>query len=122
MKLKKLTYAFAITLLLFNCSGGDDDLSPNPDPDPDPNPTSITYNGSIKSIITNNCNSCHGSPTSNSAPMSLTTYTQVKSAVETRGLISRINNAANPMPQSGLMSQTNRNLIQQWVDQGYLEN
>ncbi|MCF8272713.1 MAG: hypothetical protein K9I95_02675 [Flavobacteriaceae bacterium] len=120
MKFKNLTYAFAITLLLFNCSGGDDDLSPNPDPDPDP--TSVTYNGTIKNIINNNCNSCHGSPTSNSAPMSLTTYSQVKSAVETRGLISRINNTANPMPQSGLMSQTNRNLIQQWVDQGFLEN
>jgi hypothetical protein len=54
--------------------------------------------------------------------MSLTTYSEVKSAVQNRGLINSINNATNPMPQSGLMSQTNRESVQKWVDDGLLEN
>jgi uncharacterized membrane protein len=122
MKIKNLMYVFGIVIMLFNCSSSSDD-EPTPNPNPNPNPTGkITYNGNIKSVMSANCTSCHGSPTTNSAPMSLTTYSQVKSAVETRGLINRINNANNPMPQSGLMTQTNRDLIQQWVDDGLLEN
>lgn len=123
MNFKNLMYVLAISTLLFSCSsGGDDPSEPNPNPNPNPNPSGkITYDGNIKVIISNNCTSCHGNPTTNSAPMSLTTYTQVKSAVETRGLIDRINNASNPMPQSGLMSLNNRNLIQQWKDDGLLE-
>jgi hypothetical protein len=53
--------------------------------------------------------------------MSLTSYSLVKNAVENRGLIGRINSASNPMPQGGLMSQANRDLIQQWKDDGLLE-
>lgn len=122
MKIKNLIYVFAIMTLFFNCSGGSEDIT-SPDPNPNPNPSGkITYNGTVKSIINANCTSCHGSPTTNSAPMSLTTYSQVRSAVETRGLINRINDVNNPMPQSGLMSQTNRDLIQQWVNDGFLEN
>lgn len=122
MKFKNLFYVFTTFILLFNCSSGnDDDTSPTPTPNPNPS-GKITYNANVKSIISANCTSCHGSPATNGAPMSLTTYSQVKSAVETRGLIGRINNANNPMPQGGLMSQTNRDLIQQWVDDGLLEN
>ncbi|MEN3324357.1 cytochrome c [Mariniflexile soesokkakense] len=124
MKFKSLIYVFATIILLFNCSSGsDDETSPTPNPNPNPNPSGkVTYNANIKSIMNAHCTSCHGNPPTNSAPMSLTTYSQVKSAVETRGLISRINSTNNPMPQSGLMSQNNRDLIQQWVDDGLLEN
>lgn len=124
MNFKNLIYVFAISILLINCSsGGDDPTEPNPNPIPNPNPSDkITYEGNIKAIINNNCISCHGNPPTNSAPMSLTTYALVKNAVETRGLIDRINSTTNPMPQTGLMSQANRNLIQQWVDDGLLEN
>ncbi|MGK0252923.1 MAG: putative membrane protein [Mariniflexile sp.] len=125
MKLKNLIFVFLMVILLFNCSGGGDDdpNEPNPNPNPNPNPTGkITYNGNVKSIINSNCTSCHGNPPTNSAPMSLTTYTEVRNAVNNRGLITRINNANNPMPQTGLMSQNNRDLIQKWVDDGLLEN
>ena len=125
MNLKNLISLIVVTLLLFSCSGSDDDPttpnSNNPDPNPN-NSTNITYNSHIKSIMSGNFTSCHGNPTTNSAPMSLTTYSEVKNAVETRGLIERINDTNNPMPQGGLMSQTNRDLIQQWKDQGFLEN
>lgn len=125
MNFKNFIKLFTISLLLFNCSSsGDEPMSQpnNPDPDPDPNSSSITYNANVRAIINNNCTSCHGDPTTNSAPMSLITYTQVKGAVETRGLINRINDTDNPMPQNGLMSQANRDLIQQWVNDGLLEN
>lgn len=125
MNSKKIIPLIVITLLILGCSGGDDGPSTPNSNNPDPNPnnsTKITYNSHVKTIMNNNCTSCHGNPTTNSAPMSLTTYNEVKTAVDTRGLIERINNATNPMPQAGLMSQSNRDLIQQWKDQGFLEN
>ena len=70
--------------------------------------------------MSGNCTSCHGSPTSNGAPTSYTTYNQVRNDVDK--IISRINNASNPMPQNGLMPLATRQLIQQWKDDGLLEN
>ena len=56
----------------------------------------------------------------NSAPMFLTTYTEVKSAVQTRGLIGQV--------ESGNMPQTGTNLtnaqvqaIKDWQTGGFLE-
>lgn len=115
MSLKQNTLSIVlISVLLFNCSSENDDSEMIE--------TTITYDANIKSIINNNCTVCHGNPTTQGAPMSLTNYTEVKSALETRDLIGRINSSSNPMPQSGLMSQANRDLIQQWKDDGLLEN
>lgn len=112
MKFKNLIFASIASLFLIHCSSNsDDDLSV---------PDTITYESNIKSIMSNNCNSCHGDPTTNGAPMSLTTYNQVKSNIN--NIINRINNASSPMPQSGLMPIETRNLIQQWQDDGLLEN
>lgn len=121
MNIKNLIYVLSISLLIFSCSSSDNPSEPNPNPNPNPS-GNVTYNGHIKSIMSNFCTSCHGNPTTNGAPMSLTTYAEVKSAVENRGLIQRINDANNPMPQGGLMSQANRALVQQWVNDGFLEN
>jgi len=120
MKFKNLTYTLAITLLLFNCSSdSNDDLIQEEEIDP----TVITYDGDIKSIISNNCHQCHGSTTDNGAPFSLTTYDQVKSRVDR--IIARTNNASNPMPPAsagGQISSGLRAMIQQWKDDGLLEN
>lgn len=115
---KKLMYV--LSLLVFSCSSSSsDDL--NPQPDPDPNPTvKVTYNDDIASIISNNCTQCHGNPPTQNAPFSLTTFSSVQSKVNT--ILSRINNASNPMPPTGLMSQSLRDQIQQWKDDGLLEN
>jgi mono/diheme cytochrome c family protein len=122
MKTKNLIYILAMSMLLFNCSSdSNDDVSGQPDPDPDPDPTTkITYSANIASIINNNCNQCHGSTPSNGAPFSLTTYSQVSGRVDR--IIARANNANNPMPPSGLMSSNLRAMIQQWKDDGLLEN
>lgn len=118
MNFRKVVYFFASFIVLCMCSCGGDDMT-----EPVPNSSGkITYNGNVKNIINNNCTECHGNPTTQGAPMSLTTYSQVKNALETRGLIARINNASNPMPQAGLMSTNNRTIIQQWQDDGLLEN
>ncbi len=121
MDFKNLTYISVIFLLMVNCSSDstDDLLS-----DPTPTPTTVTYNDNIKSIMTNNCISCHGSSPTNGAPMPLTTYSQVKSAVETRGLIARINSTSNPMPPSSSnpLSNADKSLISKWETDGLLEN
>ncbi|WP_242205168.1 c-type cytochrome [Aestuariivivens insulae] len=124
MNLKHFIYAFLSISLLLNCSsGGDDPSEPNtnnPDPDPDTS-GKVTYDADIKSIMTSNCTSCHGSPTSQGAPMSLTTFSQVKANVDK--IITRVNSSSNPMPpaSNGTLSSSEKNLIQQWKDDGLLE-
>ena len=120
MKLFSFSLALISVLLISSCAKDDGDgLAPVPDPDPD---ATVTYNGNVKAIIDGNCLNCHGNPTSNGAPMSLTTYAEVVSAVNNRSLVARINSATNPMPQAGLMSQANRDVIAAWVDAGLPEN
>jgi len=79
----------------------------------------ITYTNSIRSIVNSNCISCHGSTPSNGAPMSLTTYTEVKNATQNRGLITRIENGT--MPPSGNLSTSQIQLFKDWKSDGYLE-
>ncbi|MFH4967370.1 hypothetical protein V8G61_04110 [Gaetbulibacter sp. M240] len=111
-----------MAVILFSCSG---DSAPsdnsNPDPTPDPDPTvKVTYNDDIQSVVSANCTSCHGNPTTNSAPMSLVTYDQVKNNIDI--IISRVNSSANPMPPTGQLPTATRSLFQQWKDGGLLEN
>jgi hypothetical protein len=122
MKFKTLIYVFAFSIVLFNCSNSsNDDLTPStPDPNPDPPTEKVNYTDDVKPIITSKCTNCHGDPNSNGAPTSYVTYTQVKNDINK--ILSRINNVANPMPQGGLMEQSLRDKIQQWKDDGLLEN
>lgn len=56
------------------------------------NPVSgdVTYSGTVKAIVDQNCIECHRQPPINGAPMPLLTYDNVKDAVLTRGLVARI--------------------------------
>jgi uncharacterized membrane protein len=85
----------------------------------------VTYTENIKSIIDNNCIICHASTPVNGAPMSLTTYENVKEAVLNRGLLDRI---SRPEGESGAMPfggprlpQTDINIIIQWNTNGLIE-
>jgi mono/diheme cytochrome c family protein len=84
--------------------------------------TNVTYNQNVEAIINSNCISCHGATPSNGAPMSLTTYEQVKEAVQNRGLLDRISRdqgAPGMMPNGGTrLPQNNINVINQWNMQG----
>lgn len=123
MNFKNLMLCFSIIALLFNCSSSSSDDLSNPDPDPDPDPTEkLTYTDDIKSIFDNNCVQCHGNPPTQGAPSSFNTFTLVKNGVDTGNILTRINSTSNPMPPTGLMPQSLRDDIQQWKDDGFLEN
>ncbi len=127
MKKKIVTAALISVFAFLGCSKSGDPEEPmngNPPPNetPNPNPMSVTYEGDIEGIIQSNCLSCHQSPPINNAPMALTTFEEVMNAVENRGLITRINSTTNPMPASGRMPAATRQLIEDWVDQGFPEN
>ncbi|NER10972.1 hypothetical protein SAMN06265375_10245 [Muriicola jejuensis] len=115
-----ITGALALAL---GCSKSDNsEGTPADEPNnQNPDPTALTYQNDIRPIIQSNCVSCHGNPPTNNAPMSLTSLTLVRNAIETRGLISRINSTTNPMPPDGLMAQNARTLIAEWANQGFPE-
>ena len=87
----------------------------------DPIDEIVTYNGDVKAIIDNNCIGCHGT-SSPQAGLSLVTYQQVRNAAENGNLITRMNNATNPMPPSGILSANIRAVIDAWANDGFLEN
>ena len=106
-------------LLLTSCSSSDDSVENNNNNN---NNNALTYVGSIRNIINSNCTSCHSDPPSNGAPMPLTTYSDVRAAVETRNLLGRLNSTTNPMPPTGQLPNDTRQLIEDWVDLGMPEN
>ncbi len=85
----------------------------------------ITYTNTTKSIFDNNCISCHATVPVNGAPMSLTTYEFVKSAVQTRGLLDRISRpqgSQGMMPNGGTrLPQVTIDKIFQWAQNGLPE-
>lgn len=121
MNSKKRIALFLFTGLLFACSND------NPETLIDSTPIleEITYSKNIKSIIDNNCISCHAQVPINGAPMSLVTYEQVRNAVQNRGLINRIsldNGNSLLMPQGGpKLPQPTIDLVINWEQDGLLE-
>ena len=124
MNFKNLLFISIICLPLLNCTfnGGDDFIEVEiPDPD-----TPVTYNNDIKIIIDNNCIVCHNNPPVNGAPISLTTFSDVRNAVQNNNLINRISRQegeSGAMPAGG--PRLPQNLIDQvitWQTDGLLEN
>ena len=90
----------------------------------DETPENVTYNETIKPIITQNCIMCHSQPPITGVPMSLTTYDNLKDAVLNRGLIDRISSTdpAFLMPSGGpRLPQSQINLIIAWKDANFPE-
>ena len=116
MKFKNLISVFLTSAIIISCSSNNDEPM-----EPD-SLMKITYEAHIRDIITGNCIACHDNPPSSGAPMSLNGYEFVKNAVQTRGLLDRINSTTNPMPpKNGPLTKEERDLIQKWVDDGLLE-
>ena len=107
--------------LAFNCSNvSEEDLI-----DITPIPIIVTYIDDVKSIINNNCISCHSDPPVNGAPIPLVTFENVKNAIENNGLLSRIssNDLSFLMPSGGpRLPQNTIDIIMQWETDGLLEN
>jgi hypothetical protein len=129
--MKKLKILLMLSLLIFalGCSGSDNyegvmDLPENNNPENDdtpPMPGSVTYQDDISVIVQNNCTSCHSDPPTRNAPMALTTYNDVRNAVENRGLLGRINSTTSPMPPTGRLPATTRQLFDDWADLDFPE-
>ncbi len=85
----------------------------------------VSYEQNVRPIIANNCLSCHGTTPQNGAPISLTTYSLVRNAVETKGLIGRISSeegASGHMPNGGpRLPQNLIDIIVQWETEGFPE-
>lgn len=118
MKQIKSTVFSILTLTIIGCTNdSDSDLLKAP------NNEIVTYTETIKLIIDQKCNSCHGAAPSNGAPMSLHTYETVKEAVLNRGLLDRINRIEGQsgfMPLGGVkLPQTQIDQIIQWQDEDF---
>lgn len=93
-------------------------------PSTDPETTTISNSKNVKSIIDPNCINCNSSGRS-AAFRPLTTFAEVKTSIESAGLLNRIqlqNGRQGLMPQGGRMSQTNIDLIVKWNTDGLKEN
>lgn len=122
MKSKQFIYVIMISIGLFSCStNSTEDVMAEEETIEDPQDTgNITYNEDISALMTTHCTRCHGQPLANGAPFPLLDFSQTSSRVNR--IISRTNNVNNPMPPSGLIPADDRALIQQWLDDGLLEN
>lgn len=122
--MKKITVIYSLMIAVFafslisSCTEGfiPEDVTTTP-----PSVGPITYETHISTVMTTNCTSCHGgsNPQGN---LLLETYNQVRNSAENGTLIQRINDVANPMPPAGLMPASTRTLLEEWVQNGYLEN
>ena len=113
----KFLFLVATLFFLVSCSSDSEEtMMPN-------NPGLVTYEGNVKAIINNNCLGCHTDPPVNGAPFALTTYAQVSArANQILTAISRQSGANGAMPPSGRMSQATIDIIDQWIQDGTLEN
>lgn len=115
-----ISFLFLGTILVSSCSNdssadliGIDELD------------EVTYTNTVKSIIDNNCIMCHAATPVNGAPMSLTTYENVKQAVLNRGLLNRISReqgSPGMMPNGGTrLPQVVIDQVSTWANQGLIE-
>ena len=85
----------------------------------------ISYTNTVKSIIDNNCISCHGSIPSNGASIPLTTYQNVKDAILNQELLDRISRSQGDpsmMPSGGTrLPQPIIDQISAWASEGFNE-
>lgn len=115
--IRKITILSAFAIVALGCTNDStDDLIGEV-------PTeTITYNEHVRTIINNNCIICHGTNPANGAPMSLTTYENVREAIINRGLIDRISReqgAQGMMPNGGTrLPQNLIDIIIQWEADG----
>lgn len=118
MKNHILSTICILTLSLFfiSCSSSsDDDMEAGGPTDP-----SITYTNRIKGLMSSKCLPCHANPTTQNAPFSLTTYSEVRNAVNSNGLIAAIESGS--MPKNGSkLSTSDINAVKAWKANGFKE-
>ena len=118
MKKLLILSIFSLLFIYSSCSSGSE--NPTMDPTP-PNNEDVTYAGTIKSIIDNNCIRCHSDPPVNDAPMPLITFANVRDAVQGRGLITRVANGTMPPDGAADLTAAQVQAIRDWQSGGFLE-
>lgn len=86
--------------------------------------TAVSFKNDIEDIFYTSCVSCHSGNTPDGG-LSLTTYMEIKNAIQNNVVIQRINHEAgySPMPPSGIKLDPCKLLqINQWVQDGYPNN
>jgi hypothetical protein len=114
-----------LTSLLLACSCSndhEDDLLITVEPIDPTDPIVLkNYNDDVKPIIDNNCVNCHSNGGTASFYL-LETYDQVRTSAASGSLYSRMTDAANPMPASGILPGTVTQIIDDWINDGLLED
>lgn len=122
MKLKRMLSLTLIFGIFIACSSStdskDDDSTPTPIPEPLP---SVTFNGSIKSLISSKCAPCH---TGGGSQRNFTVYSTVKSSASSiRNRIERTPGTSGFMPNGKTSKESNLiSKMKQWQTDGLLEN
>ena len=102
----------------YSCSSDSED-----DITPPPTSGKITYNQHVKPAIDGNCLGCHMSPPVNGAPFPLTNYNEVSSrASSILTAISKQSSEPRAMPPGNRLPQTTIDVVNQWIQDGLLEN
>ena len=71
----------------------------------------------------NSCLGCHSDPPVNGAPFALANFTQASSrSAAILNVMSRQSGAARAMPPSGRLPQSTIDLVEQWIEDGLIEN
>ncbi len=121
MKSIHLSLLCLSALFLLGCSNDSpSDLIEEQNPN-----VAITYDNTIQSIINNNCLGCHSNPPQNGAPFPLVNFDQVFSRADNGQLlrsISRQTGEPRAMPPSGRLPQATIDLVEQWIEEGSIEN
>ena len=85
--------------------------------DTSPAGTGVSFKTQIQPMLNTNCVSCHG-PTQQNFGVRVDTYEYVSNSIDSVAEML----VGGGMPPSGPLSDTNRQLFQDWVDQGALNN
>lgn len=83
--------------------------------------TNIRYSVEVQTLLQNNCYSCH-TVNSNVSGFPFETYETLLPYAQNGQLVSRINDAGNPMPPTGLLPDCDREKIEAWVNAGAPKN
>ena len=113
---------FSLTFLIACESENEEDLFPVSTiivPKDTTSGLTVSFKTQIKPMISSNCAipGCHASFANSPT---LETYTQIEAA-KTRINV-RVNSINNPMPQGGLLPQSQRDLIATWISEGAKNN
>jgi uncharacterized membrane protein len=112
---------FTFFILSIGCeNSSENDLIEQTQPTDD-----ISYTVHIKPIINANCVSCHSNPAINGASSPMTNYNQTKNTFENTNALDRMNRQPGEsgfMPLGGTrLPQASIDLVEQWINEGYLE-